>query len=221
MVPLILKLLRPLLDLSGLSSKGRLISICNIQNPRSRCAFQEGNFHPLRGMESDATVRVPESAWARACCRSGEGARLPKSRRQNAERIPYAAKPSEGAFVPGEPTGSRARQRPQTEPRQKRASPRTESSRQQDATPRYREGHAKLRRSPRWLLWLVVPPEIPRRGFQIDYRYGSHTVFKVQRRLVRVTKYLFRVVGSDDPQWARELLHRTCEGFDVRILKGG
>lgn len=59
--------------------------------------------------------------------------------------IHSAVKPFKGAVVAGGPTGSRARLRPQGEPRHKRPSPRTESAQQQEAPARYHEGHATFR----------------------------------------------------------------------------
>ena len=39
----------------------------------------------------------------------------------------------------------------------------------------------------------------------MDYRYGSHTVFKIQYHFVFVTKYRYQVLSGDVGLKAREL----------------
>ena len=54
----------------------------------------------------------------------------------------------------------------------------------------------------------------------MDYRYGSHTVYKIEYHLVWVTKYRYKVVIGDVGQRVRELIRQTCEAFEIRIIKG-
>ena len=54
----------------------------------------------------------------------------------------------------------------------------------------------------------------------MDYRYGSHTVFKIQYHFVFVTKYRYQVLTGDVGVKVRELVRQTCEAFEIEILKG-
>lgn len=54
----------------------------------------------------------------------------------------------------------------------------------------------------------------------MDYRYGSHTVFKIQYHFVFVTKYRYKVLKGDVGLQVRELIRQTCEAFEIEILKG-
>ena len=54
----------------------------------------------------------------------------------------------------------------------------------------------------------------------MDYRYGSHTVFKIQYHLVFVTEYRYKVLKGDVGLKVRELIGQTCEAFEIEILKG-
>jgi putative transposase len=54
----------------------------------------------------------------------------------------------------------------------------------------------------------------------MGYRYGSHTVFRIEYHLVWVTKYRYRVLTADVGERVRELVRQTCEAFEIRILKG-
>ena len=54
----------------------------------------------------------------------------------------------------------------------------------------------------------------------MDYRYGSHTVFKIQYHFVFVTKYRYHALKGDVGLKARELIRQTCEAFEIEILKG-
>ena len=54
----------------------------------------------------------------------------------------------------------------------------------------------------------------------MDYRYGSHTVFKIQYHFVFVTKYRYHVLKGDVGLKARELIRQTCKAFEIEILKG-
>lgn len=54
----------------------------------------------------------------------------------------------------------------------------------------------------------------------MEYRYGSHTVYKVQYHFVWVTKYRYPVLKGDIALRVRELIRQTCEAFEIEILKG-
>lgn len=54
----------------------------------------------------------------------------------------------------------------------------------------------------------------------MDYRYGSHTVFKIQYHFVFVTKYRYKVLKGDIGLKVRELIRQTCEAFEIEILEG-
>jgi putative transposase len=54
----------------------------------------------------------------------------------------------------------------------------------------------------------------------VEYRYGSHTVFKIQYHFVFVTKYRYHVLKGDVDLQARQLIRETCQAFDIEILKG-
>jgi len=54
----------------------------------------------------------------------------------------------------------------------------------------------------------------------MDYRYSSHTVFKIEYHFVWVTQYRYKVLHGDVGQRVRELVRQTGEAFEIRILKG-
>lgn len=54
----------------------------------------------------------------------------------------------------------------------------------------------------------------------MDYRYGSHTVYKIEYHFVWVTKYRYQLLTGDMGQRVRELVKQTCEAFEIRIIKG-
>jgi putative transposase len=54
----------------------------------------------------------------------------------------------------------------------------------------------------------------------MDYRYGSHTVFKIEYHFIWVTKYRYQVLKGEVGERVRELVRQTCEAFEIRILKG-
>lgn len=54
----------------------------------------------------------------------------------------------------------------------------------------------------------------------MDYRYGSHTVYKIQYHFVFVTKYRYQVLKGDVALKVRELIRQTCQAFEIEILKG-
>jgi putative transposase len=54
----------------------------------------------------------------------------------------------------------------------------------------------------------------------MEYRYGSHTVFKIQYHFVFVTKYRYQILRGDVGLKIRELVRQTCEAFEIKILSG-
>ena len=54
----------------------------------------------------------------------------------------------------------------------------------------------------------------------MDYRYGSHRVFRIEYHFVWVTKYRYQTLVGDVAIRTRELVKQTCEAFEIRILKG-
>ena len=54
----------------------------------------------------------------------------------------------------------------------------------------------------------------------MEYRYGSHTVFKIQYHFVFVTKYRYQILKGDVELKVRELIRQTCKAFEIEILKG-
>ena len=54
----------------------------------------------------------------------------------------------------------------------------------------------------------------------MEYRYGSHTVFKIQYHFVFVTKYRYQVLKGDVGVKVRDLIRQTCQNFEIEILKG-
>ena len=54
----------------------------------------------------------------------------------------------------------------------------------------------------------------------MDYRYGSHTVYKIQYHFVFVTKYRYQVLRGEVGLRVRELIRQTCQAFEIEILKG-
>jgi putative transposase len=53
----------------------------------------------------------------------------------------------------------------------------------------------------------------------MDYRYGSHTVYKIQYHFVFVTKYRYKVLKGDVGLKVRELIRQTCEAFVEKSSK--
>jgi putative transposase len=54
----------------------------------------------------------------------------------------------------------------------------------------------------------------------MEYRYGSHTVFKIEYHFVWVTKYRYHVLKGDVGLRVRELIRQTCEALEIQIVKG-
>ena len=54
----------------------------------------------------------------------------------------------------------------------------------------------------------------------MEYRYGSHTVYKIRYHFVFVTKYCYQALKEDVGLKARELIRQTRRAFEIEILKG-
>ena len=54
----------------------------------------------------------------------------------------------------------------------------------------------------------------------MDYRYASHTVFKIQYHFVFVTKYRYQVLKGDVRLKIKELLRQTWNAFEIDLLNG-
>jgi len=54
----------------------------------------------------------------------------------------------------------------------------------------------------------------------MEYRYGSHTVYKVQYHFVFVTKYRYQLLKGDVGLKVGELIRQTCQAFEIKIVKG-
>ena len=54
----------------------------------------------------------------------------------------------------------------------------------------------------------------------MEYRYGSHTVYKIRYHFVFVTKYRYQVLVGEIGLQVRELIRQTCHAFEIEILKG-
>jgi putative transposase len=54
---------------------------------------------------------------------------------------------------------------------------------------------------------------------KMDYRYGSHTIFKIEYHFVWVTKYRFHVLKGDVAIRVRELTRQICEAQEIQIIK--
>jgi putative transposase len=61
---------------------------------------------------------------------------------------------------------------------------------------------------------------LPEKGKLMEYRYGSHTIYKIQYHFVFVTKYRYQVLKGDVGLKVRELVRQTCQAFEIEILKG-
>ena len=54
----------------------------------------------------------------------------------------------------------------------------------------------------------------------MEYRYGSHTVYRIEYHFVFVTKYRYPVLKGDVGLKIRELIRQTCQAFEIEIVKG-
>ena len=55
---------------------------------------------------------------------------------------------------------------------------------------------------------------------QMDYRYGSHTIYNIEYHFVWVTKYRYKMLVGEVGQRLRDLVRQTCEAHEVQILSG-
>ena len=53
----------------------------------------------------------------------------------------------------------------------------------------------------------------------MEYRYGSHTIFKIQYHFVFVAEYRYKVLEGSVGLKVRELIRQTCEAFEIEVLK--
>ena len=54
----------------------------------------------------------------------------------------------------------------------------------------------------------------------MEYRYGSHTVFKIEYHFVWVTKYRYQLLKDEVGHRVKELVRQTCETYEIKIIKG-
>ena len=54
----------------------------------------------------------------------------------------------------------------------------------------------------------------------MEYRYGSHTVYKIEYHFVWVTKYRYQILTGDVSERIRELVRQICTTLEIRIIKG-
>ena len=54
----------------------------------------------------------------------------------------------------------------------------------------------------------------------MEYRYGSHTVYKIRYHFVFVAKYRYQVLVEEIGLKVRGLIRQTCHAFEIEILKG-
>jgi len=54
----------------------------------------------------------------------------------------------------------------------------------------------------------------------MEYRYGSHTIYKIQYHFLFVTKYRYQVLKGEVDLHVRELIRQTCQAFETDIIKG-
>ncbi len=54
----------------------------------------------------------------------------------------------------------------------------------------------------------------------MDYRYGSHTVYKIEYHFVWVTKYRYEMLKGEVGLRVRDLVRQSCQAFEIEILRG-
>jgi len=54
----------------------------------------------------------------------------------------------------------------------------------------------------------------------MEYRYGSHTIYKIEYHFVFVTKYRYQILKGDVGYKVRDLIKQTCDMFEIEIKKG-
>lgn len=53
-----------------------------------------------------------------------------------------------------------------------------------------------------------------------EYKKGPHTVYDIQYHLVWATKYRYHILKGEVALRARELIRKTCEARNIKILSG-
>ncbi len=54
----------------------------------------------------------------------------------------------------------------------------------------------------------------------MNYRYGSHTKYKIEYHLIWVTKYRYQVLHGDVAERVRALVRQVCEMLEIEIIRG-
>ena len=54
----------------------------------------------------------------------------------------------------------------------------------------------------------------------MDYRYGSHTIFKIEYHFVFVTKYRYELLKGDVGHKVKDLIKQTCDFHEIEIKSG-
>ena len=54
----------------------------------------------------------------------------------------------------------------------------------------------------------------------MEYRYGSHTIYKIEYHFVFVTKYRYEILKGDVGYKVRDMIKQTCDMFEIEIKKG-
>jgi len=54
----------------------------------------------------------------------------------------------------------------------------------------------------------------------MEYRYGSHTIFKIEYHFVFVTKYRYEVLKGDVGYKIKDLIKQTCDFHEIEIKSG-
>jgi len=54
----------------------------------------------------------------------------------------------------------------------------------------------------------------------MDYRYGSHTIFKIEYHFVFVTKYRYELLKGDVGHKVKDLIKQTCDFYEIEIKSG-
>ena len=54
----------------------------------------------------------------------------------------------------------------------------------------------------------------------MEYRHGSHTIYKIEYHFVFVTKYRYQVLQGDVGYKVRDLIQQTCDHHEIEIKKG-
>ena len=54
----------------------------------------------------------------------------------------------------------------------------------------------------------------------MNYRYGNHTIYKIEYHFVFVTKYRYEMLKGDVGYKIRDLIRQTCNFFEIEIKAG-